>query len=62
MAVSPVMARRKLLAILDCKRLKLESLRAEQLLRAGNPDVQPGSGHEGLPEALPGWDSVLLRR
>ena len=34
---------------------------AEQLLRAADPDVQPGSGHAGL-EALPGWDSVLLRR
>ena len=34
---------------------------AEQVLRAADPDVQPGSGHAGL-EALPGWDSVLLRR
>ena len=35
---------------------------AEQVLRAADPDVQPGSTHAGLPEALPGWDSVLLRR
>ena len=35
---------------------------AEQVLRAADPDVQPGSAHAGLPEALPGWDSVLLRR
>ena len=36
--------------------------KAEQVLRAGDPDVQPGSGHAGLPEVLPGWDSLLLRR
>ena len=35
---------------------------AEQVLRAADPDVQPGSAHAGLPEALPGWDSILLRR
>ena len=35
---------------------------AEQVLRAGDPDVQPGSGHAGLPAVLAGWDSVLLRR
>ena len=34
----------------------------EQVLRAGDPDVQPGSGHAGLPAVLAGWDSVLLRR
>ena len=34
---------------------------AEQILRAGDPDVQPGSEHTGVPEALSGWDSVLLR-
>ena len=35
---------------------------AEQVLRAGDPDVQPGSGHTGVPEVMAGWDSVLLRR
>ena len=35
---------------------------AEQVLRAGDPDVQPGSVHAGLPAVLAGWDSVLLRR
>ena len=48
--------------------LAAEGLEAEQwasaelVLRAGDPAVQPGSGHAGAPEALAGWDSVLLRR
>lgn len=35
---------------------------AEQLLRASDPTVQPGSGHTGAPGTLPGWDSLILRR
>ncbi|MBO3725714.1 alpha-glucosidase [Actinomyces bowdenii] len=35
---------------------------AEVLLRAGDPQARPGSGRTGAPEALPGWDSILLRR
>ncbi|MBF0696636.1 alpha-glucosidase [Actinomyces bowdenii] len=35
---------------------------AEVLLRAGDPEVRPGSGRTGAPEVLAGWDSVLLRR
>lgn len=35
---------------------------AELVLRAGDPAVRSGSGHVGAPEALAGWDSILLRR
>ena len=56
-------ARSGLLAALAAEGLQLEEWSgAEQVLRAADPDVQPGSAHAGLPEALPGWDSILLRR
>ena len=59
----PLAGEGSLLAELAAEGLEPEAwVGAEQLLRAGNPDVQPGSGHFGVPEALVGWDSLLLRR
>ena len=59
----PLTGQGGLLTALAAEGLQLEEWSgAEQMLRAADPDVQPGSTHAGLPEALPGWDSVLLRR